>query len=724
MSLRSILDGVPEIRDALALDAAGRVIEGTLSEPQASRDAASAASAVALLGAAGASAGLTGLASLVVKAARWTRVTTVRTDALLVATVDAARGAGSVVKALQGWSPAPAPGVPPPLPSLPPAAPARPTPGPSTAGAPRPHPAANASSARPSSAPALPAPSVRPAAPAEPWAGLRRALARGQLTEAAARQREIAAAPARSEPRPGAEPLAGAALQGAVQVLLEGIGSVMAGDGVGGGRALAPLAAAAQPNLSVRWVALHWSARAALRGGGFAAAGAHVKAALEIARQLDIEARAVSQLAAAEVLAHDPDPAKALVWLREARSRFERLADRWGLAQTWLLEARLLAASGREDDAAAAAREALGADPAADEPPIFLARRALARADLAAADELLRAVQTPAAERVRALVEAIRGGAVSAPDAGEYLRLHDAPPTPDALRALERLAGAAPRFVQAREALAHMLLKIGRYAEARTLFRGLLAEPLGPADRASVMLGLGCIANAVQDGAKEPGTTLRQAARDGSPPPRDPGASAPALPPLSSSLVMGAAGPGPGAVFSGLLGDFALPDLLEFLRSARRTGLLVCSSPAGMGAVRFRDGLLTGAAAPGTPPLGEALVRLRKVTPLALAAVARPGRGEQPDDALGQALVAGGIVDAAAVQDAQRLQIELTVRQLVGWKDGEFAFSRDTDAAAPRPDGALALDPQAVLLEVFRQLDEEARGRAEVPAARRAEAAL
>jgi len=39
----------------------------------------------------------------------------------------------------------------------------------------------------------------------------------------------------------------------------------------------------------------------------------------------------------------------------------------------------------------------------------------------------------------------------------------------------------------------------------------------------------------------------------------------------------------------------------------------------------------------------------------------------------------GGAGDAAAVQDAQRLQIELTIRQLVGWKDGEFAFSRDGD---------------------------------------------
>ena len=334
-------------------------------------------------------------------------------------------------------------------------------------------------------------------------------------------------------------------------------------------------------------------------------------------------------------------------------------------------------------------------------------------------------MQTPAAERVRAIVAAIRGGAVSAVDAGELLRVHDGPPTPEALRSLERIAGASPRFVQAREALARMLLEVGKYADARTIFRGLLSQPLGPADRASVMLGLGCIANALQDGgASEPGTTLRQAVRDGSTAAaRYPGASAPVLPRLSSSVLLGGGGAGPSAVFSGQLGDFAFPDLLEFLRSARRTGLLVCSSPAGMGAVRFENGFLTGAAAPGTPALGDALVRLRRLTPVGLAAVAAPG-GEQSDEALGEALVAKGLVDAAAVEAAQRLQIELTVRQLVGWKDGEFAFSRDREAAPARDEGTVSLDPQAVLLEVFRQLDEESRGGAEVSSAAHAEAAL
>ena len=35
-------------------------------------------------------------------------------------------------------------------------------------------------------------------------------------------------------------------------------------------------------------------------------------------------------------------------------------------------------------------------------------------------------------------------------------------------------------------------------------------------------------------------------------------------------------------------------NLLEFLRGARRTGLLLCSSGSGTAALRFRDGRITG----------------------------------------------------------------------------------------------------------------------------------
>jgi hypothetical protein len=131
-----------------------------------------------------------------------------------------------------------------------------------------------------------------------------------------------------------------------------------------------------------------------------------------------------------------------------------------------------------------------------------------------------------------------------------------------------------------------------------------------------------------------------------------------------------------------------------------------------MGALRFRDGFITGAASPATPGVAELLLRGRKVALPALRA-ALPGGAEQPDQVVGEVLVREGLVDAAAVQDALERQVSLAIRELVSWKEGDFAFSREVDGDAARPELSVSVDPQAVLLEVFKDMDEAARGAAE-----------
>jgi hypothetical protein len=166
----------------------------------------------------------------------------------------------------------------------------------------------------------------------------------------------------------------------------------------------------------------------------------------------------------------------------------------------------------------------------------------------------------------------------------------------------------------------------------------------------------------------------------------------------------------PDAVFSGQLSSFALPDLLEFLRSGRRTGLLVCSGPGGIGALRFRDGRITGAASPATPALGELLVRDQKVTADALRTLAPAGGGEQPDDVLADQIVRAGHAELPTVVAALEAQVWAAVRELVQWTDGEFAFNREEEGYRTEGRVSVALDPQAVLLDVFRERDEASRG--------------
>jgi hypothetical protein len=363
----------------------------------------------------------------------------------------------------------------------------------------------------------------------------------------------------------------------------------------------------------------------------------------------------------------------------------------------------VLSALERGEPAAAAARNAAERLPGSDEPPTLLARLALLRDDLDGAQAHVSGVRTHAADKVRALVAAIREQVVRRDDAIEYLREHDAAPSQRSLRSLTRVASSSPRFLQAREALAWMLLRTGKYEDAGAMFRALLSQPLSAADRASAMLGLGCVANAGKEST--PARAVAEAARAPGPAHEE----VPLPPPPSASSVAPAR-PGKDAadaVFSGQLSSFAIPDLLEFLRSGRRTGLLVCSCPSGIGALRFRDGKIVGAASPGTPNLAESLARESRISEDQLRALTAGG-ADLPDDVLAERLVEGGMAALGEVQEALARQVWVAVRELVRWRDGVFAFNRDggaTGASRLAP----SVDPQEVLLDVFKEMDEASR---------------
>jgi tetratricopeptide (TPR) repeat protein len=707
MTVPVLLDGMAEVVGALTADAHGQLRDAKGPE-MVQGSAAAAAVAVSELTAAGGAIGMARLELVLVKGARNSTVTAVRANEILLVALDPTKPTAQVEKVLQAWASNKE------LPAIERGAGGRPptgshaavSPAPPVATPPAPAAQATASRAQP------PGPAT-----ADAWAAFRHALVRGQLTEAATRRRDLAASPA-SGARVGAEPVTPAELDAAMQVLMQGIGSVLAGDGIGGARTLEELTGTSQKNVSFRWLALYWCGRAALKSGNSAIARTHLTQALLIAKQLDVDAVAASQWIAAEVLTHDGDHRRALACLVAARAGFEKLGDRWGLGQTWLAEARVLVATDREEEGIAAARQAWATDPVWEEPAVFLARRALVRNDLAEAEGLLRYIAGPSAERVRGLIDSIRQELVSAADASAFLLESDAPPTVKSIRAMERIAQAAPRFVQAREALAWMLLKVGKYAEASTIFRGLLSQQLTQSDRASVMLGLGCIAHAQQTG-KDPDTRLQAAVMAGaSAPEPEVGADVVPLPSLSgTSLPARSSQVASSAVFSGQLSVFALPDVIEFVRSARRTGLLVCSSEKGMAAVHFRDGRITGATSTVSPDIGEILVAARKLSTVALRALA-PAQPDQPDHVLGARLIQEGLVDERAVREALRRKVELTIAEVLKWKDGEFAFNREGDSEPSSAQVPVEFDAQDVLLNVLKQIDEDARGRT-APGARR-----
>jgi hypothetical protein len=367
----------------------------------------------------------------------------------------------------------------------------------------------------------------------------------------------------------------------------------------------------------------------------------------------------------------------------------------------------VLAALGREVDAAGAARQACAAQPDWNEPVVFLAYRLLEAQKLDEANTVLAGATGRRIERARRLLQFIREGAISAAEATEYLRLRTQPPLPDVMSGLERMARTWPRFHRAREHLAWLLVKLGRYEEAGVIFRGLLNDDLAPIDRANVTLGLGCIADAENRAQK--GEVRMKAAVGAST--LTPPNGAPVLPPINLTPARPANTPrSSSAVFAGELQVFALPDLLEFLRSGRRTGTLMCSSTLGLGALRMRDGFITGGASPATPDIGRLLVKEGKLSEAALRSVVVRKQAEQLDPLLGALLVRQGLVDTETVRRALRRQIHMALAELVRWNGGQFAFDPDATVEVPS-EIDVTVDPQAALLDIFRAMDEESSGR-------------
>lgn len=129
---------------------------------------------------------------------------------------------------------------------------------------------------------------------------------------------------------------------------------------------------------------------------------------------------------------------------------------------------------------------------------------------------------------------------------------------------------------------------------------------------------------------------------------------------------------GTGPVFAGDLAELALPDLLEFLRLGQRTGLLVCTTPFGVGAVRLHRGLVSGASSPRAPePL--------HATP--------PAAGDDRNHPR-----------VAQIYDA--------FREMLVWREGRFAFEPElpSDASA-----FSALSAQTILMHLYQEQDEQNR---------------
>jgi len=368
--------------------------------------------------------------------------------------------------------------------------------------------------------------------------------------------------------------------------------------------------------------------------------------------------------------------------LAQARETFTRIGDGWGLARASLAQARILASCGREADADAAAARAAEADAAWDEPHLFRARRLVFRGDFASAEQVLAPLRTRGAQRERALVEALRSQMLTIAQLSEFLVARDAQPTSSTIEALKRIAAAAPTFAHAREALAQMLLRLGRYDEAKATFDDLLATQDG-AERSSLFTAMSGVVVARRL-ANRPAAKSR---------------------PAPQAQVARAA-PAGQIMLRGNLAVMTLFDVFELLRMGRRSGVLVCTSAKGTVKLRFSEGFLADALSSASPDVVELLVRLGNLPEQALRTFA-PQRTGSSGRAVGEVLIRKGMVTGATLRPALERQIALAVRELLQWESGEFLFERVDGIAKNELDSAI--DPQRLLLELTTESDEASR---------------
>ena len=159
-------------------------------------------------------------------------------------------------------------------------------------------------------------------------------------------------------------------------------------------------------------------------------------------------------------------------------------------------------------------------------------------------------------------------------------------------------------------------------------------------------------------------------------------------------------------ILSGDLSCISIAEVLQMLELQRQTGALSIASPNSEITLYVRDGMLDLAQGRGLPMsfrLGRYLVQIGAISREELSHFLEHRGGSKR--LLGDALVQHDMVTESKVQEALKLQTSELVYEVVGWRQGRFAFTRD--ATCPEATlSPLALHPGGIVMEGFRRVDE------------------
>ena len=154
----------------------------------------------------------------------------------------------------------------------------------------------------------------------------------------------------------------------------------------------------------------------------------------------------------------------------------------------------------------------------------------------------------------------------------------------------------------------------------------------------------------------------------------------------------------------GSLKEASLPDVLQLLAMGKKTGCLSVTHRNNFGYIYFTQGRISYASIVNRRDrLGDMLVKNEIISQADLeAAIAAQDR--QRDKKLGELLIEQGALTREQLHQFIRVQIEEAVYFLFTWNQGSFNF--DADVVPEEQDVVVSINPETLLLEGARRVDE------------------
>jgi tetratricopeptide (TPR) repeat protein len=155
----------------------------------------------------------------------------------------------------------------------------------------------------------------------------------------------------------------------------------------------------------------------------------------------------------------------------------------------------------------------------------------------------------------------------------------------------------------------------------------------------------------------------------------------------------------------GSLREASLPDVLQLLSMGKKTGCLSVTNRNNFGYIYFDKGRISYASIVNRRDrIGDMLVKAGSITPEQLQQAIDAQGGKQRDKRIGDLLVELGFITRERLHEHVRIQIEEAVYLLFTWNEGTFNF--EAEVHPERQDLLVSINPESLLLEGARRVDE------------------